>query len=143
MPPLSPVKSVSFSEEEIQALFGSEAAEDEDPERLQTYYFKRHIYAQATADVPLRVLVAHKGIGKSALFNIAISEDKTSGRIPVLVRPDDISDIDLDSDEFLGLIKKWKDGLLKKILSKLVDTYLPESVSTPCMLHTSSRKSAF
>lgn len=128
-PTSNEMKAISFSEEEIQALFGCEAAEDEDPERLQEYYFKRHIYAQVTADVPLRVLVAHKGIGKSALFNIAIAEDEDSGRIPVLVRPDDVADIDLDADEFLGLIKKWKDGLLKKILSKLVDAYLPESIS--------------
>ena len=33
------IMALTFSETEIQALFGHEAAEDEDPQRLRTYYF--------------------------------------------------------------------------------------------------------
>ena len=35
---------LTFSELEIQKLFGHEAAEDEDPKRLREYYFKGNIY---------------------------------------------------------------------------------------------------
>lgn len=84
------VKEISFSEEEIAALFGHEAAEDENPERLREYYFKSSTYDQAVADLPLRILVGHKGIGKSALFQIAMGEDEDHGRLAILVKPDDI-----------------------------------------------------
>ncbi len=32
------IKYIKFSEQEIQALFGPEAAKDEDPSRLREYY---------------------------------------------------------------------------------------------------------
>ena len=61
---------MEFTELEIQRLFGSEAAEEEEPDRLKQYYFKNKIYNQVITDLPLRILVGHKGIGKSALFRI-------------------------------------------------------------------------
>src|SRR4051812_39912378 len=61
---------LTFSEAEIQNLFGHEAAEDETPARLRQYYFKNDIYDRVTADLPLRILVGHKGVGKSALFKV-------------------------------------------------------------------------
>ncbi len=65
-----------FTEENIRKLFGHEAAEDEDIDRLKEYYFKNDTYAQVATDLPFRILVGHKGIGKSALFQIAMAEDK-------------------------------------------------------------------
>ena len=56
---------LAFDERSIQQLFGHEAAEDEDPRRLREYYFKTSVYDQVKADLPLRILVGHKGIGKS------------------------------------------------------------------------------
>jgi len=37
-------KQIEFNDETIQVLFGAEAAEDEDPQRLKEYYFKS-VYA--------------------------------------------------------------------------------------------------
>ncbi|MBA4124488.1 MAG: hypothetical protein H0X72_18760 [Acidobacteria bacterium] len=62
---------IEFTDDNIQKLFGHEAAEDEDPERLKKYYFKSSIYDRIATDLPIRILVGHKGIGKSALFKIA------------------------------------------------------------------------
>ena len=62
---------MQFNEVEIQKLFGHEAAEQESPERLKEYYFKNNTYNQIVVDLPLRILVGHKGIGKSALFKVA------------------------------------------------------------------------
>jgi len=67
----------SFSVEGIESLFGHEAAENEKPERLRQYYFKGKVYEAITADLPLRILVGHKGTGKSALFAVAQAEDVT------------------------------------------------------------------
>ena len=67
---------MEFTEENIVQLFGQEAAEDEEFDRLQSYYFKSKTHKKVTADLPLRILVGHKGIGKSAIFTIARHEDE-------------------------------------------------------------------
>jgi hypothetical protein len=90
-------KIIDFSDEQTAELFGHEAAENEQPERLRQYYFKSDTFARVMADLPLRVLVGHKGIGKSALFQVAIYEDEDSGRLPIEIRPDDVTSIALDS----------------------------------------------
>jgi hypothetical protein len=65
-------EALQFTEQNIQTLFGNEAAENESIERLKEYYFKSPTYLQIVGDIPLRILVGHKGIGKSALFKVAI-----------------------------------------------------------------------
>ena len=112
----------SFSESEIQSLFGHEAAEDEEPERLKQYYFKTSTFEQATTDLPLRILVGHKGIGKSALFQVAIAEDYENNRLPILIKPDDITDLAVNADDFLKTIRNWKNGLLAIIVRKVLQT---------------------
>ena len=59
--------SVDFDEETIRAIFGHEAAEDEEIERLKRYYVKTDIYNTIRSSIPLYILVGHKGVGKSAL----------------------------------------------------------------------------
>lgn len=111
-----------FSEENIQNLFGHEAAEDEDPERLREYYFKNVAYQQIISDAPVRVLVGHKGIGKSALFKVAIAESLEQHRLTVSIQPNDIRTLPLDSQaEFLDLINAWTEGLTAIIARKIFD----------------------
>ena len=47
---------ITFTEENISRLFGQEAAEDEDFERLQSYYIKNKTHAKLTANLPLRMI---------------------------------------------------------------------------------------
>jgi hypothetical protein len=108
---------IKFTEETIQKIFGHEAAEDEEFDRLREYYFKSKTYDKIRAELPLRILVGHKGIGKSALFKVAMAEDKEDGRLPIFIRPDDISALD-SSSGFLLRIKDWKYGLLSIIAQK-------------------------
>ncbi|MEK6708178.1 MAG: hypothetical protein AABY81_05165 [Pseudomonadota bacterium] len=112
-----------FSEEQLQRLFGHEAAEDEDPARLREYYFKTNTYDEVCADLPLRILVGHKGTGKSALFKVAMAEDKENDTITVLIRPDDVAVLATDTTDFLKTIREWKAGLgqiiAKKVLSEI------------------------
>ena len=114
---------LTFSETEIQALFGHEAAEDEDPQRLRSYYFKTATYDEIANDLQLRILVGHKGIGKSALFQVAMAEDREAGRIAILIRPDDVADLGTDTTDFLRTIRSWKRGLLGIIASKVLGSF--------------------
>ncbi len=116
------MKKLSFAETEIHALFGHEAAEDEDPARLQTYYFKTATYEHVATDLPLRILVGHKGIGKSALFQIAITEDREAGRVAIVVKPDDVADLGTDTEDFLKTVRSWKAGLLDIIATKVLQS---------------------
>jgi hypothetical protein len=114
------MKQLTLSEAEIQALFGHEAAEDEDPARLRTYYFKSATYDHVATDLAVRILVGHKGIGKSALFQIAIAEDREAGRLAILIKPDDVADLGTDSTDFLKTVRSWKAGLLDIIAAKVL-----------------------
>ena len=59
-----------FDEETIRMLFGHEAAEDETIDRLKAYYLKTNIYNSMKSNLPLLILVGHKGVGKSALLKV-------------------------------------------------------------------------
>jgi hypothetical protein len=86
-------------------------AEDENIDLLRQYYFKNTIYEKVVADLPLRILVGHKGIGKSALFQGAMQDDIDHNRLPIFVRPDDIEGIGDGSPGFNPSIREWKRGL--------------------------------
>lgn len=118
----------NFSVEGIQSLFGHEAAENEKPERLREYYFKSRVYESITADLPLRILVGHKGCGKSALFTIALAEDSDAGRVALAVRPDDISGIQTAEGDFNSSILSWKAGL-SRVIQNLIFSNIGISVT--------------
>ena len=67
--------------------------------------------------------MGHKGIGKSALFMISIHEDQDRGRLPILIRPDDITGIGDDTRNFLQTIREWKHGLQKIIATKALNQF--------------------
>lgn len=109
---------MNFDDKTIHALFGSEAAEDEDPARLKQYFFKSDVYRSIRSQLPLKIVVGHKGIGKSAMITVAIQEDQAEGILPVLIKPDDIADLQFESDNFIKLINHWKTGLTEIIARK-------------------------
>lgn len=114
---------MDFEEYELQKLFGHEAAEDEDPERLREYYFKGKTYSQVVNDLPLRIVVGHKGVGKSALFQVAINEESLRNRLTLLIKPDDIIDIGEETDDFLKMIRDWKTGINEIIAKKALVSF--------------------
>jgi predicted KAP-like P-loop ATPase len=109
----------NFDDQTIQGLFGSEDAESESIERLKEYYFKKDTFGRVVAELPVRILVGHKGTGKSALFKVAMSEEKDNGNLPILIKPDDIAELGKDDENFLLRIKQWKYGLTKIIGEKV------------------------
>lgn len=112
---------MTFTEKEIRQLFGPEAAEDESIERLKEYYFKSNIYEQIHNDLPLRILVGHKGIGKSATFKISFEENRSKKKVVVWIRPDDIMELCNDNSSLLQMIRDWKAGLSAIIYEKVVE----------------------
>ncbi|MXY89365.1 MAG: ATP-binding protein [Gammaproteobacteria bacterium] len=120
-------KELQFDEQEIQLLFGCETAEDESRDRLRKYYYKTHVYNQVITDLPLRVLVGHKGIGKSALFQVAMSEEEEQNKLVVLIKPDDVIDIGKKSTSFMEMIREWKAGIIEIVARKvLINLDIPE-----------------
>ncbi|HML74218.1 MAG TPA: ATP-binding protein, partial [Anaerohalosphaeraceae bacterium] len=115
-------KITKFDDKTIQEIFGHEAAENENKQRLKEYYFKSKTFERITADLPLRILVGHKGIGKSALFMIAMQEDEDDGVLSILIRPDDVQGIETKGNDILQSIRSWKDGLLDILYNKVIDS---------------------
>jgi len=116
-------QGLEFTDENIQKLFGFEDAESESIERLREYYFKNETFKRVSSDLPIRVLVGHKGIGKSALFKVSMAEDYEKGNLPILIKPDDIAEIGIKDENFLLRIRQWKHGLTKIISSKVFNEF--------------------
>lgn len=116
-------KQLTFDDETIQGLFGFEDAESESIARLKEYYFKKDTFNRVTASLPIRLLVGHKGTGKSALFKVAISEEKENGNLPILIKPDDIAELGKTNENFLLRIRQWKYGLIKIIGEKVFNEF--------------------
>lgn len=117
------IRNVEFTDENIQRLFGFEDAESEHVDRLRDYYFKNDTYLRVTGDLPIRILVGHKGVGKSALFKVSIAEQKETGNLPILIKPDDIAELAVNDENFLLKIRQWKNGLLKIIGTKVFNEF--------------------
>ena len=113
-------KALDFNEDNIRRLFGHEAAEDESIDRLKEYYLKTDIYSSLKSNVPLFVVVGHKGVGKSALLKVLCSEDIDNGYIPITLQPNDIFAVDISGMNFLQKIETWKNGIAQIIFHKLV-----------------------
>lgn len=110
-------KSITFSEDQISGLFGELAAEDEDIHQFKESFFKSNTYTRIHNDRPLRILVAHKGVGKSALLRMSCEENKDQKALVLWIRPNDIDDLCKveENENSLSLIEKWKAGLNKRI----------------------------
>ena len=107
----------------IEKMFGNEAADYENIDRLQEYYFKGKVYSRVMADLPLRIIVGHKGVGKSALIRYAMHEDYMNGTLPILIKPDDVVGVAKSNVDFLQRIKDWKIGLTEVIGRKVLEDF--------------------
>jgi hypothetical protein len=112
---------MKFDEISIRKLFGTEAAEDEYPAQLKSYYFKTSVYNNIHNDLPLRIIVGHKGVGKSAAMQVSYLENLDKNQIAIWLRPDDIVSIGNDETPILQRIRDWKEGLLEIICHKVLE----------------------
>lgn len=117
------MKLIKLTDDTIRFIFGHEAAEDDDIERLKKYYFKNTTYERLRSSTALRILIGHKGVGKSALLTVASQEDAMQNRLSIMLRPDDIAEVLLESKDINTLIRAWKSGLLRLIRGKVVEYF--------------------
>ncbi|TNB48043.1 hypothetical protein FF124_10710 [Martelella lutilitoris] len=111
-----------FDDKTIANMFGAEDAENEAPERLKEYFFRNKAYESLKADLPIRILVGYKGVGKSALLKICNIEDIEDDMLSLWVRPNDIfGSVDTSASSFLQLIENWKSGLSTLIVRKALE----------------------
>lgn len=118
-------KVVDFSEEQIREMFGDLAAEDEKEERFSSYFIKTDVYKKIHNFLPIRILVAHKGIGKSAVFKMSYLENQKNNVLSIWVKPDDILGIANAGDgvDPLEMIRQWKSGLEEILVKKVVSNF--------------------
>ena len=114
---------LKFDDKQIRDLFGSEDAENESLTRFHEYFIKNKAYENLTADLPLRIVVGHKGVGKSALLRYSYEEDIESGILSVFLKPDDLSELLKVSREadINSLIDAWKIGIRRCVTEKAVE----------------------
>lgn len=124
------MSNFEFTEKNIESMFGKEAAEDEKFDLLQSYYLKSKTHSQIVSDSKLRILVGHKGIGKSAIFTVARKEEEKNNKISILIKPDDIYQL-AKNQEFDEMIRSWKCGLIDIIQEKIIEQFFPEQKTFP------------
>jgi hypothetical protein len=112
-----------FNDENIERLFGAEAAEDENPDRLKEYFYINKTYENIRNNMSIRVLVGHKGIGKSALLKRSYIDDIDNGRLCVWIQPTDLTELSSikDTGDFNQQIDAWKRGILRVVAKKVID----------------------
>ena len=109
----------------IIAMFGDLAAEDEKKDRFSAYFIKTDVYKKIHNFLPIRILVAHKGIGKSAVFQMSYLENLKNNVLSIWVKPDDILSIANaeDGTDPLEMIRQWKSGLEELLVEKVVSNF--------------------
>lgn len=109
-----------FHEENIRRVFGHEAAEDDNEENLYNYYVKNSAYETLKSNLPLYVVVGHKGTGKSALLKILEKEERENKNLPITIRPDDIfTQTETDINK---MIYVWQERLSKIVFDKIFES---------------------
>lgn len=123
---------ITFSDAQIRQLFGSEDAETEKTERFHQYFVKNRAYENLRSELPLRILVGHKGVGKSALLRYSFDEDVRNGTLSVFLKPDDLSELLKvpSGSDINTLIEAWKNGIRKAVAEKAVENLTDGSQDT-------------
>ncbi|ODA67593.1 hypothetical protein A7A08_01627 [Methyloligella halotolerans] len=122
----------NFDDVTIEQLFGAEDAENETPERFKAYFFYNKAYESVIAPLPIRILVGHKGVGKSALLRHAYLADQEQGRLAVWIQPNDLVPriSGVQSKEFNELIEEWKLGLVEAVADTILKDHLDSHLTT-------------
>ena len=113
--------TLRFDDETIQKLFGTDTAEDEDAARLKEYFFRNKSYQNIRSNLPLRILVGHKGIGKTALLRMSHLDDQEEGVLSLWVQPNDLILEDSTKKTFLEKISGYKILISRAIYGKALE----------------------
>lgn len=117
-----------FDDYTVRRIFGSEDAESEEPERLKEYFLVNGAYHDLLSPLPLRIVVGHKGVGKSALLKRAHLDDLEQNILSVEIKPNDISELMVApiGESFIQKIERWKTGISRIVAEKAVKNLLED-----------------
>jgi hypothetical protein len=105
-----------FTDLEIERIFGADDAENETTARFLEYFYVNHAYESLCSDLPIRILVGHKGVGKSALLKRAFLQESQSFEFPIWLKPNELIHVITESNthrDFNIRIETWKRGILR------------------------------
>jgi hypothetical protein len=112
-----------FTDETIEKIFGADEAEGESDERFLQYFYYNQAYASVRSDLSIRVLVGHKGVGKSAVIKRAFLADKEENKTAVLLKAQTVSGYQETRDSngnLIALGETWKKTLLYAVIERLL-----------------------
>ncbi|MGJ0511077.1 P-loop ATPase, Sll1717 family [Methylocystis sp.] len=122
-----------FDDANIELLFGADDAENERLDRFKQYFYYNNAYSSLTSDLAVRILVGHKGVGKSALLKRAYIADQETGSPCIWLRPDALLSVQektISENQFIQRIETWKKGMLiaaaNELFGKDVVRIIPE-----------------
>lgn len=135
----------AFTDENIAKLFGSEAAEDEPDERFREYFLYNNTYDNLVSSLPLRILVGHKGVGKSALLKRARLHDADNKALSVWLTPGDISAVSTNREvsSFIKLVEYWKQGILAIVARHVLGKAANDLLNTERMTGFANQVTSF
>lgn len=113
------VDKVTLDDATILNLFGADDAENESPSRLKEYFYVNKAYQSINSTMPIRVVVGHKGVGKSALLKRAHLHDLDAGHTSVWLQADSITDVQDEASKEANFVKRigvWRQGILREVL---------------------------
>lgn len=122
-----------FDDETIETLFGADDAEHEKLERFKQYFFYNGAYNSVISNLPIRLLVGHKGVGKSALLKRAFLADAEANKIAFWLQSGDIDLIKAHAPvakTLVGRIEAWKQGISAYLAVNLLKLAYPDSYSS-------------
>jgi hypothetical protein len=112
-----------FDDETIERLFGADDAENETEERFKEYFYSNKAYEALISALPVRVLVGHKGVGKSALLKMSYLEDLERGTPCIWLKPDELVAARNEaskSEDFILRIEAWKKGIMLEVATQYI-----------------------
>jgi hypothetical protein len=121
-----------FDDQTTETLFGADDAEHERPERFKEYFFYNGAYNSVVSSLSIRVLVGHKGVGKSALLKRAYLADVEANKIAFWLQSGDIDSIKAHTSPartLVGRIEAWKQGISAYLATSLLKLAYPETYS--------------
>lgn len=129
-----------FDDANIERLFGADDAENEQADRFKEYFYYNQAYQSLVSTLPIRILVGHKGVGKSALLKRSHLADIDENRPAVWLRPNtllNVQNLANAEDQFIQRIEAWKRGILIEVINEFFGDNSLEVAPTIAQARTS------
>lgn len=108
-----------FTHDNIGEIFGSDAADTEDPARLYSAFVSNESYYAVRAKNPITLVVGQKGIGKTALMLVSAMDDKRDSFPNIFIRGSEILSRVSNKDGISASINQFRSSIEEALLSEV------------------------